>query len=105
MYAEKVLTGSVIDYQEGYHRIQVISMVKDIIWVNFFDFGTVGVVRKDQLSLARNVQSFAQSGIECCLWGVEDRVGMARERLRGLVERGNMCGGVCGHREEDRYCG
>jgi hypothetical protein len=49
MYAEKVLTGSVIDYQEGYHRIQVISMVKDIIWVNFFDFGTVGVVRKDQL--------------------------------------------------------
>ena len=23
---------------------------------------------------------------------MEDRVGMARERLRGLVERGNMCG-------------
>ena len=63
MYAEKVLTGSVIDYQEGYHRIQVISMVKDIIWVNFFDFGTVGVVRKDQLRvLLKKCLSFAQSG-------------------------------------------
>ena len=27
------------------------------------------------------------------MWGVEDRVGMARERFRELVERGNMCGG------------
>ena len=37
--------------------------------------------------------------------GVEDRVGMAMERFRELVERGNMCGGVCGHREEDRHSG
>ena len=26
-------------------------------------------------------------------WGVEDRVGMARERFKEFVERGNMCGG------------
>ena len=25
------------------------------------------------------------------MWGVEDRVGMARERFRELVETGNMC--------------
>ena len=49
-------------YQEGYHRVKVISVVKDIIGVNYFDLGTVFVVRKDQLSLARNVQSSAQSG-------------------------------------------
>ena len=90
MYAEKVLTGSVIDYQEGYHRIQVISMVKDIIWVNFFDFGTVGVVRKDQLRVLLGMfRALPSQAIECCLWGMEDRVGIARE----LVERGNMCGG------------
>ena len=33
MYVEKVLTGSVVAapyYQEGYHRVKVISVVKDI---------------------------------------------------------------------------
>ena len=66
IYVEKVFkTGSVVAapyYQEGYHRVKVISVVRDIIGVNYFDLGTVLVVRKDQLSLARNVQSFAQSG-------------------------------------------
>jgi hypothetical protein len=43
-------------YQEGSHRVKVISMVKDIT-----------------------------GDIECCLWGVEDRVGMARELVNRCV--------------------
>jgi hypothetical protein len=51
-YVEKVLNGGLVAapyYQEGYHRVKVISMVNDILGVNYFDIGTVGVVRKDQL--------------------------------------------------------
>ena len=50
-YVEKVLNGGLVaaQYQEGYHRVKVISMVNDILGVNYFDIGTVGVVRKDQL--------------------------------------------------------
>ena len=33
----------------GRGTTEVISLVKDIIGVHYFDFGTVGVVRKDQL--------------------------------------------------------
>ena len=82
-------------------------MVKDIIGVNYFDFGTVGVVRKDQLGVFPGMfRALPSQAFERCLWGVEDRVNMARERFfRELVERGNMCGGDCGHREEDRDCG
>ena len=48
MYVEKVLTGSVVAapyYQEGYHRVKVITGQGNI-GVNYFDFGTVEVVRK-----------------------------------------------------------
>ena len=86
MFMEKVLTGSVVaaPYQEGYHRVKVISVVKDIIGVNYFNIGTVGVVRKDQLRLARNVQSFAQSASECCLWGVQGAGGERQHVSGGL---------------------
>ena len=48
------------------------------------------VVRKDQLRvLPAMFRALPSQAIECCLWGMEDRVGIARE----LVERGNMCGG------------
>ena len=42
----------------------VISVVKDVIGVNYFDFGLVCWGREEEPgeSLARNVQSFAQSG-------------------------------------------
>ena len=67
-------------------------MVKDIIGDKYFDFGTVGVVRKDQLGVLPGMfRALPSQAIECCLWGVEDRVGMARERFRDLVETGNMC--------------
>ena len=68
-------------------------MVKDIIGDKFFDFGTVGVVRKDQLGVLPGMfRALPSQAIECCLWGVEDRaVGMARVRFRELVERGT-CG-------------
>ena len=65
MYVEKVLTGSVVAapyYQEGYHRVKVISVVKDIIGVNYFDFGTVLVVGKDQLRVSPGMFSLTQSG-------------------------------------------
>merc|ERR1719318_717459 len=97
MYVEKVYTGSVVAapyYHEGYHRVKVISVVKNIIGVNYIDFGTVGVVKKDQLRILPGMfRALPSQAIECFLWGVEDRVGMARERFRELVERGNMCGG------------
>jgi hypothetical protein len=51
-------------------------------------------VRKDQLRVLPGMfRALPSQAIECCLWGVEDRVGMARERFSELVERGNMCGG------------
>ena len=51
-------------------------------------------MRKDQLRVLPGMfRALPSQAIECCLWGVEDRVGMARERFRELVERGNMCGG------------
>jgi hypothetical protein len=65
MYVEKVFTGSVVAapyYQEGYHRVKVISVVKDIIGVNYFDFGTVLVVGKDQLRVSPGMFSLTQSG-------------------------------------------
>jgi hypothetical protein len=49
-------------------------------------------VRKDQLRVLPGMfRALPSQAIECCLWGVEDRVGMARERFRELVETGNMC--------------
>merc|ERR1719318_1235433 len=97
MYVEKVYTGSVVAapyYHEGYHRVKVISVVKNIIGVSYIDFGTVGVVKKDQLRILPGMfRALPSQAIECFLWGVEDRVGMARERFRELVEKGNMCGG------------
>ena len=43
---------------------KVFSLVKDIIGVNYFDFGKVGVVRKDQLRVLPGM--FSQA-IECIL--------------------------------------
>jgi hypothetical protein len=81
-------------------------VVKDIIGDKYFDFGTVGVVRKDQLGVLPGMfRALPSQAIECCLWGVKDRVGMATGRGSGSWWREATCGGGCGHREEDRDCG
>ena len=78
----------------GRGTTEVISLVKDIIGVHYFDFGTVGVVRKDQLRVLPGMfRALPSQAIECCLWGVVDSVAMARERFRELVERRKMCEG------------
>ena len=67
IYVEKVVTGSVVAapyYLEGYDTVNVLSVVKDIIGVNYFDFGTVTVVRKDQLRVLPGM--FRALPRQCC---------------------------------------
>ena len=59
-------------YKEGYHRAKVISVVQDTVGLNYIDFGTVGVVRQDQLrELPQMFRALPSQAIECRLWGVE----------------------------------
>ena len=99
MTLEKVYIGCLVAVQyqnEGYHRAEVVSVGQDIVRVNFFDFGTVGDVKKEELrSLPRMFRALPRQAIECFLWGVNDESmqGMARNRFMELVEMGNSCGG------------
>ena len=97
---DQVYPGSLVAapyYKEGYHRAKVISVVQDTVGLNYIDFGTVGVVRQDQLrELPQMFRALPSQAIECRLWGVESveaRHGKATGRFMELVEKANSWGG------------
>jgi len=114
MVLETVYVGSIVAapyYNEGYHRAEVIRVIsgEDMIQVNYFDFGTVGDVRREELRILPEMfRSLPRQAIECSLWGVEDILGVAKNRFLELVEIGNRCGGfvavvkTIGKEREDR---
>ena len=98
LYPVKVCSGTWVAApycQDGYHRAKVISVVQDIVGLNYIDFGTVGVVNLKQLrKLPQMFRDLPSQAIECWLWGIETgQQDKARGSFLKLVERGNSYGG------------